>query len=81
MDEIKIKSGLIFSKRSGSLVGFIDFRSVNRNMEWLATDDMTANSSNGHLAKQIFVFMARAVFHPSLAVPVAHYPSLNFTGE
>ena len=81
MDEMKIKSGLVFSKRSGSLVGFIDLGSVNRDMERLAIDDMTANSSNGHLAKQIFVFMARAVFHPSLAVPVAHYPSLNLTGE
>ena len=81
MDEMKIKSGLVFSKRSGSLVGFIDLGSVNRDMERLTTDDMTANSSNGQLAKQIFVFMARAVFHPSLAVPVAHYPSLNLTGE
>ena len=81
MDEMKIKSGLVFSKRNGSLVGFIDLGSVNRDMEQLASDDITANSSNGRLANQMFVFMARAVFQPSLAVPVAHYPSLNLTGE
>ena len=32
-DEIKIKSGLIFSKRTGSLVGFVDLGSINRDME------------------------------------------------
>ena len=33
MDEMKIKSGLVFSKRNGSLVGYITLRSVNRDME------------------------------------------------
>ncbi len=35
MDEMKIKSGLVFSRRSGNLVGFIDLGSVNRDIERL----------------------------------------------
>ena len=80
MDEMKIKSGLVFSKRTGSLVGFVDLGSANRDVERLLTDDAT-DSTNGRLADQVFVFIARAVFKPSLAVAVAHYPSLNLSGE
>jgi len=37
-------------------------------------------SATGRLAEQAFVFMARAVVKPSLALPVAHYFSANLTG-
>ena len=80
MDEMKINSGLVFSKRSGSLVGLVDLGSANRDMERLVDDD-TVYSTNGRLADQRLVFMARAVFKPSLAVAVAHYPSLNLSGK
>ena len=80
MDEMKIKSGLVFSKTSGRLVGFVDLGSANREMERLVKEDVTY-STNGHLADQMLVFMARAVFKPSLAVAVAHYPSLKLSGE
>ena len=80
MDEMKIKSGLIFSKRTGSLVGFVDLGSANRDMKQLIADN-TADSTKGLLADQVFVFMARAVFKPSLAVPIGHYPSLNLSGK
>ena len=29
----------------------------------------------------VFVFMARAVFKPSLAVPISHYPNSNLSGK
>ena len=80
MDEMKIKSGLVFNKTSGHLVGFVDFGSANRQIEQLMEED-DAYSTNGRLADQMFVFMARGVFKPSLAVPVAHYPSLKLSGE
>ena len=80
MDEMKIKSGLVFSKRTGSLVGFTDLGSANRDLERLAMDDST-DSIDGRLADQVFVFLARAVFKPSLAIPVAHYSSSNLSGE
>ena len=80
MDEMKNKSGLVFSKRTGSQVGFTDLGSANRDLERLVTDDST-DSTNGRLADQVFVFMARAVFKLPLAIPIAHYPSLNLSGE
>ncbi len=38
MDEMKIKSGLVFSKRTGSLVGFVDLGGANRDMERLMVE-------------------------------------------
>ena len=80
MDEMKINSALVFSKRSGSLGGFVDLGSANRDMERLVDDD-TVYSTNGRLVDRMLVFMARAVFKPTLAVAVAHYPSLNLSGK
>jgi len=57
MDEMKIKSGLVFSKRSGGLVGFVDLGSVNRDIESLAADD--TDPSVVPLADQMLLFMAR----------------------
>ncbi len=81
MDEMKSKSRLVFSKSTGSLVGFVDLGGANRDMERLMVEDTTDSTTNGRLADQAFAFMARAVFKPSLAVPIAHYPSLKLTGE
>ena len=33
MDEMKTKAGLVFSKRNGTLVGFTDLGSANRDIE------------------------------------------------
>ncbi len=35
MDEMKIKSGLVFNKSNGTLVGFVDLGGVNRDIEML----------------------------------------------
>ena len=71
---------LVANSTKISLVGFVDLGSANRDMERLIADDM-ADSTNGRLADHVFVFMARAVFKPTLAVPIAHYPSLNLSGK
>ena len=67
MDEMKIKSGLVFSKSI-----------ANSNIERLVADP---ESSQPQLADEMLVLMARAVFKPSLSVPVAHYPSRNLSGK
>ena len=67
MDEMKIKSGLVFSKSI-----------ANSNIERLVADP---ESSQPQLADQMLVLMARAVFKPSLSVPVAHYPSHNLSSK
>ena len=38
------------------------------------------NFEGGDLADQVFVFMARALFKPSLSVPVGHYFSSKLKG-
>ena len=58
IDEMKIKSGLVFNKHSGNLVGFADISSVNRDIELIVQGKP---EDNGKLADQALVFMARAV--------------------
>ena len=77
MDEMKIKSGLVFNKHTGSLVGFGD---VNRDIQKIISGEH-GESTSGNLASHVFVLMARAVFKPSLCVPVAHYFSSNLKGK
>lgn len=79
MDEMKIKSSLVFDKYSGSLVGFVDLGEVNHDIEMFMCGEGEKSTSK-KLADQVFVFMARAAFKPSLSMPVAHYFSLNLTG-
>lgn len=81
MDEMKIKSGLVFSKHTGNLVGFVDLGNVNHDyhIEKVVCGEHE-ESTSGNLASHVFVLMARAVFKPSLCVPVAHYFSSNLKG-
>ena len=80
MDEMKIKSGLVFNKHEGTLCGFIDLGSSNREIEQALSGRGTEEESAGKLADQVFVLMARSVFKPSLSLPVAHYFSSNLKG-
>ncbi len=81
MDEMKIRSGLVFNKHSGTLVGFVDLGRVNHDIEVMASSAEDGENVGRQLADQVFVFMARAVFKPSLSVPVAHYFSLHLKGN
>ena len=76
---MKIKSGLVFNKHSGNLVGFVDLGSVNHDIELIAQGKPEVSTA-GKLADQALVFMARAVFKPSLTCPISHYFSLNLKG-
>ena len=78
MDEMKIKCGFVFSKRSGNLVGFVDLGDANNDISRLVADP---DSSQHQLSDQMLELMAKAVFKPSLSVPKAHYPSRNLTGN
>ena len=52
------------------MVGFVDLGRVNEGIEAMVG---VTESHQKELVKQMFVFMARAVFKPSLSMPVAHY--------
>lgn len=80
MDEMKIKSGLVFDKHQGTLIGFTDLGTVNRDIEFIMKEDRP-NAIEEELADQVFVFLVRAVFKPSLSLSIAHYPTLNLRGN
>ena len=79
MNEMKFKNGLVFNKHTGLLCGFVDLGSVNQDIE-LAVSGTKDESSTSMLAEQAFVFLAKAIFKPSLSVPIAHYCSANLKG-
>ena len=76
MDEMKIKSGLVFDKHNGTLTGFVDLGSVTNDIE-LVLSDLSCERA---LAEHAFVFMARAIFKPTLCMPVAHFFSSSLSG-
>ena len=59
----------------------MDLGSVDRDTELaVGGDGEKEEGSTGQLAEQVFVFLARAFFKPSLSVPIAHYFSTNLKG-
>ena len=45
IDEMKIKAGLVFSKHTGTMVGFVDLGSCNRDMELFLSEEDQSNSA------------------------------------
>ena len=82
MDEMKIKSGLVFSKSSGRLVGFIELSNVSSDLKKLESIMFCKNQENiPALADHMLVLIARAIFKPSFTFPVAQYPTSSLTAE
>ena len=81
MDEMKIKSGLVFSKSTGELVGFSDLGTVNSDLESLgsALSNGTPLSKQCEVADHILAFMVRPAFKPSLSFTVAAYVRFDWT--
>ena len=82
MDEMKIKSGLVFSKSSRRLVGFIELCNVSSDLKKLESIMCCKNQEDiPTLVDHMLVLMARAIFKPSFTFPVAQYPTLSLTAE
>ena len=83
MDEMKIRSGLVFKKDTGELTGFCNLGQVNHDLEKLSEHltDTTQSNDVPTLSDQMLVFMVRPIFKPSFSFPVAMYPGTNLTGE
>ena len=58
MDEMKLKSGLVFKHRSGVLSGFVDLGKCNREIEMMmgGDDSKDEDDSESVLAEQVFQF-------------------------
>ena len=81
MDEMKVKSGIVYRKHTGELVGFCDLSTVNQELEELAAANECNRNPTPKLAEQMLTFMIRPIFRPSLSFMVASYASLCLTGE
>ena len=85
MDEMKVKSSLVFNKQSGKLVGFVNLGSLNSDldaMERSLNKEIGITAQPPELAGSMLVLMARRVLKPSCTFPVAQYPASNsLSGE
>ena len=79
MDEMKIKSGLVFNKSTGKLVGFVNLGDINRDLETLKSilNEDPASPKQPELADSMLVMMVRPIFKTSFTFPVAQYPTTS----
>lgn len=83
MDEMKVKSGLVFNKASNRLVGFVNLGEVNNDLEILRKNLSEERNSpkSAELAESMLVMMVRPIFKPSYTFPIAQYPTSSLSGE
>ena len=78
-DEIKIKSGLVYSRQTNQIVGFCDMGDMNNEL-----DDFKRHVEKGteekSLSSYVLTFMVRGIF-TSLAYPFAYYAGQGFTSD
>lgn len=80
-DEMKVKSGLVFCKTTGKLVGFSELGDVNElTAQFEQQIDSEENDYSKPLAKYAIVFMVRGIFS-SLCFPFGHFASEGFTSD
>ena len=81
MDEMKIKSGLVYNRSSGRLVGFIELPEVSDELRKLEADIYNDQMDTPKLASHMLVIMVRAIFKHSFTFPIAQYPTCDLTAE
>ncbi len=83
MDEMKIKSDLVFNKGSKRLIGFVNLGEVNNDLESLRQSliDEKSSPKQPDLAESMLVMMVRTIFKPSFNFPLAQYPTSSLSGE
>ena len=80
MDEMKIRSGLLFREHTGEIVGFSNLGEANENLQKLV-QTLNGNTTTKNMAEEVLVFMLRHISEPSTSFPVAMYPSVALSGE
>lgn len=83
LDEMTIKSGIVFNKSAGEMIGFVDLGSVNHEMDSLA-ESLTAGPCKRSIPKlsdHMLSFMVRPVYKPCKAYVIASYASLDLCGH
>ena len=78
-DEIKIKSGLVYKKGTGKIIGFTDMGDVNDEIKTLM-NRFEEKGENHDFARYINVFFVRGIFS-KLCSPIGYHSSMGFTGD
>ena len=79
---MKVRSGLVFRKYTGELVGYCSLGEVNDNLERLIESLNNGSvSTTPKLSDQVLAFTIRHIFKPSPFSPMAMYPSSCLSGE
>lgn len=77
IDEMYIKEGLVFDKKTGSLIGFADLGDINNLFS--EYEDSAANSKPKPLAKVMLTFMLRGLF-TNMKFVYAQFPAVSTKG-
>ena len=78
-DEIKIKLGLVYSKRTGSIVGFCDMGNMNNELEDFK-NLIENKEEDKSISTYVLTFMVKGFF-TSLAYPFAYYAGQGFSSD
>jgi len=76
IDEMYIKEGLVFDKKTGALIGFADLGNINN---LFSEYEDTANSKPKPLAKAMLTFMLRGTF-TNMKFLYAQFPAVSTKG-
>ena len=80
LDEMKIKSGLVFNRHTGKIVGFVNLGSICSDLDALQSSLLSEISKPPEIAGSMLVLMVRLLQKPSFTFPVAQYPTSSLTG-
>ena len=79
LGEIKIKSGLVYSKQTGSIVGFCNMGDMNNELENFK-NQIENKEEDKSISTYVLAFMVRGVF-TSLAYPFPYYAGQGFYSD
>jgi len=81
LDEMKVKSGLVFNRHTGRMVGFVNLGSINDDLEaFQASLIAESERRKPELAESMLVVMVRLLQKPSFTFPAAQYPTSSLSG-
>lgn len=79
-DEIKIKSGLVYSKSSGRVVGFTEMGDINEELDQFDREFEQDVPKTKELATYVLAFMARGLLK-RFQYPIGYFSSRGFTSD
>ena len=79
-DEMKVKEDLVYDKRTGELIGFVNLGDINDHLQHFEQTLSSDISDQPNLASSMLVFMVKGIF-TRLEFLYAHFPCSSLTAE